>query len=85
MSANHIDSPPLEKKNKLKRSRNESDLNNDESKKRGRPRLDTQDESNADVSNVSLPLLTSGPEQDESQDKKERIRKIEKSTKIQAK
>ena len=58
MSADRVDSAPLEKKNKLKRSRNESDSANDESKKRGRPRVETQDESNADVSNVSLTLLT---------------------------
>ncbi|KAI4731412.1 hypothetical protein E4T49_00977 [Aureobasidium sp. EXF-10728] len=48
MSANRIDSAGPEKKNKLRRPRDESDSNNDESKKRGRPRLDPQDESTAD-------------------------------------
>jgi hypothetical protein len=50
MSAVRIDSAQPEKKSRLRRSRDESDSNNDESKKRGRPRLDTQDESTADVS-----------------------------------
>jgi hypothetical protein len=55
MSASRIDSAPLEKKGKLKRSRDELDLNNDESKKRGRPRLNAQDdESTADVSDGLL-------------------------------
>ncbi|KAK6003206.1 hypothetical protein QM012_001051 [Aureobasidium pullulans] len=48
MSAVRIDSAQPEKKSKSKRSRYESDSNIDEGKKRGRPRLDTQDESNAD-------------------------------------
>ncbi|KAG9549778.1 hypothetical protein KCU71_g14599, partial [Aureobasidium melanogenum] len=48
MSAVRIDSAQPEKKSRLRRSRDESDSNNDESKKRGRPRLDTQDESTAD-------------------------------------
>ncbi|KAG9671581.1 hypothetical protein KCU95_g17490, partial [Aureobasidium melanogenum] len=48
MSAVRLDSAQPEKKSKLRRSRDESDSNNDESKKRGRPRLDTQDESTAD-------------------------------------
>jgi hypothetical protein len=55
MSAGRIDSAPLENQNKLKRSGDEVDSNNDESKKRGRPRLNTQDESTADVSNDLLP------------------------------
>ncbi|CAD0115289.1 unnamed protein product, partial [Aureobasidium uvarum] len=46
---NRIDSAGPEKKNRLRRSRDESDSNNDESKKRGRPRLDPQDESTADI------------------------------------
>lgn len=68
MSANQIDLAPPEKRNKLKRSRDEHDSNNDESKKRGRPRLDTQDESTADVSNVGLSLLTKGQKDKERQD-----------------
>ncbi|CAD0087881.1 unnamed protein product [Aureobasidium vineae] len=49
MSANRIGSTQPEKKGRLRRSRDESDYNNDESKKRGRPRLDPQDESTADI------------------------------------
>jgi hypothetical protein len=77
MSANQIVSAPLEKKNKLKRARNESDSNNDESKKRGRPRLDTQDESTADVSSFSLPLLFIRQEQKKRYDEKEAMNEIE--------
>jgi hypothetical protein len=56
MSASRIDSALLERKGKLKRSRDEVDPNNDESKKRGRPRLNAQDdESTADVSVRLLP------------------------------
>ncbi|THY36696.1 hypothetical protein D6D01_00198 [Aureobasidium pullulans] len=43
-----IDSAQPEKTARRKRSREESEPNNDENKKRGRPRLDTQDESAAD-------------------------------------
>jgi len=49
-----IDSAQPEKTARRKRSREESEPNNDENKKRGRPRLDTQDESAADVSVLCL-------------------------------
>jgi hypothetical protein len=67
MSASQIDSALLERKGKLKRSRDEVDPNNDESKKRGRPRLNAQDdESTADVSDRLLSYRrTRGQEQKE--------------------